>query len=110
MPGPTSPVIVGLEDREVVIAKNQDAFLPLPALVKQDDAGQATILCRWQLDEVDRDKIAAGADVFVEVMLIANYVVDTFGTKTIVEHVLPPIKVRVLDATKSRGEVEGEGY
>ncbi len=95
MPKPASPVIAGIENRVVTIAKDSEVFLPLPALVKQE-AGQATILCRWELDDLDRARIEAGADIFVELMLIEN-------------QLLNPFLVRVM-SKESRDVAEGEGY
>ena len=58
---PASPVIPGLEDREVVYAKDQPEYLPLPSLrTKSGHVG-----ARWALTDEERALIAEGADVFL---------------------------------------------
>ena len=58
---PASPVIPGLEDREVVYAKDQPEYLPLPSL--RTKSGH--VVARWALTDEERALIAEGADVFL---------------------------------------------
>lgn len=74
---PVSPVIPGLDAFELVIAKDQPEYQPLPALVT--DVGQVTT--RWEFTQEERDLIAAGGDVFLSM--------QTYG------HSLQPVMLAV---------------
>lgn len=75
------PVIAGLEDREVVFAKDQPEYTPLRALVSPDnDKG---VLTRWTLTDKQREAVADGADIYLELL--------TFGQP------LQPIRIIVSD-------------
>ena len=60
---PISPVIKGLEQVEVVFAKDQKEYLPLPALVLSGP--EKPVISRWALDEEERKLVAAGADILL---------------------------------------------
>lgn len=60
---PVSPVIDGYQDKEVVFAKNQPEYLPLPALVLEGE--EKPVVSRWRLDDEERKRIAAGADLLL---------------------------------------------
>jgi hypothetical protein len=60
---PISPVIEGHQDREVVYAKDQPQYNPLPAL----RTPEGVVLTRWTLTNEERDAISMGADVLLEV-------------------------------------------
>jgi hypothetical protein len=60
---PISPVIPGYENIEIIFAKNQAEYMPLPALRLHGDT--TPILSRWRLDDEDRKRIAAGADILL---------------------------------------------
>jgi hypothetical protein len=77
------PVVAGLEDFEVVYAKDQPEYLPLRTLVS--DTKELNVMSRWTLTPEQRAAIAAGADIFLELM--------TWG------HPLQPIKMRVVQAS-----------
>jgi hypothetical protein len=64
MAEPKSPVVMGLEGHEVVYAKDQPEYLPLPALRSED----GRVMSRWELSDEEREMIAGGADVFVTVL------------------------------------------
>jgi hypothetical protein len=64
MAKPVSPVIEGMGEFEVIYAKDQPPYLPLPVLKVHD----GKILCRWELDAEDRKKIWDGADVYITVL------------------------------------------
>ena len=55
-------VVDGMEDEEVVYAKDQPEYLPLRTLKSQS----GVVLSRWTLTEEQRQAIANGADVFLE--------------------------------------------
>jgi hypothetical protein len=60
---PISPVLDGYQDKEVIFAKNQKEYLPLPALILKDPG--KPVLSRWKLDDEERQRIAAGADILM---------------------------------------------
>jgi hypothetical protein len=62
---PTSPIINGMEEEEVVFAKDQPQYLQLPALKSTRPDGR--ILTRWKLTDEERAAVASGADLFLEV-------------------------------------------
>ena len=75
------PVIRGLEDREVVYAKDQPEYIPLRTLV---GAGpDRRVLSRWTLTDKQREAVAKGADIFLEL--------STFGQP------LQPIRMMISD-------------
>lgn len=75
------PVVVGLEKEETVFAEDQPEYKALRALRSRDRAGR--VLTRWPLTAEQRQAIANGADLFVEVV--------TFNQP------LQPIAVAVVD-------------
>jgi|SRR5579863_7971476 len=77
------PVIEGLEEREIVFAKNQPQYLPLRTLVS-DDKNRKT-LSRWEPSPEQRKAIAEGADIYLQLM--------TFGQP------LQPILMLVSDGS-----------
>lgn len=56
-----SPVIKGLEEFEMVIAKDQPGVEPLPALRSPD----GIVMSRWHPTEEERTAIARGEDIFI---------------------------------------------
>lgn len=79
---PVSPVVPGFEDCEVVFAKDQPEYLPLPALVR-NDSPDLPVTSRWRLTDWEREKIRNGADVVLTLL--------TFGDP------LQPITLEILD-------------
>jgi hypothetical protein len=79
---PVSPVLPGYEVVKVVFAKDQPEYMQLPAV--RVESPERQVLTRWQLSEEDRQKIAAGADVYLWV--------STFGQP------LQPVAVEVTTA------------
>lgn len=59
------PVVPGLEDYEVVYAKEQPQYRPLRAL-RANTPGQ-DMFCRWALTPEQRLAIANGADIYLSV-------------------------------------------
>jgi len=57
---PVSPVIAGGEAVEVVYAKDQPEYTPLPTF-RTDNV----VLSRWRLDDTERAWLLAGNDLFI---------------------------------------------
>jgi hypothetical protein len=64
---PISPVVPGYEKSEIIFAKDQPEYLPLPAL--RLTGPQTPILSRWKLDDEERARIARGADILLTQMI-----------------------------------------
>ena len=60
---PVSPVVPGSEEFEVVYAKNDKNYKPLP-VIRTENA----LLTRWTLNDEERQWIANGGDLFIVVM------------------------------------------
>jgi hypothetical protein len=60
------PVIDGLEKWEVVMAKDQPQYSPLRCLVGNTEQGER--LSRWTLTPEQREAVANGADIFLELI------------------------------------------
>jgi len=60
------PVIPGLEQFEVVYAKDQPEYLPLRTLRSRTDEGK--VMSRWDLSPEQRHAIARGADVYLTLL------------------------------------------
>jgi len=73
------PVIDGLEQHEIVMAKNQPEYTPLRVL----PGNEGERLSRWTLTAEQREAVAAGADIFLELL--------TFGAP------MQPIRVAVSE-------------
>jgi hypothetical protein len=61
---PVSPVMPQSTLPEFTLAKDQPEYTPLPAVQIRNDLG--TIVTRWRLSEVDRYRIAHGADITLQ--------------------------------------------
>jgi hypothetical protein len=59
---PVTPVLPGFDFAELAIAKDQEEYMTLPAVVV--DNGSA-LLTRWEPTEDDRRRIAEGQSVYV---------------------------------------------
>lgn len=64
---PVSPVAEHLQESEVVFAKDQPEYLPLPALVHNAE-GATSVTTRWRPSDEERERIASGGDVFITQM------------------------------------------
>lgn len=60
------PVIPGLEQFEVVYAKDQPEYIPLRTLRSRTDEGK--VMSRWDLTAEQRHAIAKGADVYLTLL------------------------------------------
>lgn len=78
----TSPVIDGMESREIVYAKNQPEYIPLRTLRNTSD-DMCGVVSRWALTPQQRKLVAEGADIFLEL--------STFGQP------LQPIRMAIGD-------------
>jgi hypothetical protein len=58
---PVSPVAPGSEAAEVIFAKDQKEYIPLPTL--RLSTPQVPVISRWELTKDERASIASGADV-----------------------------------------------
>lgn len=61
MPEPKSPVVKGLEQHQVVYAKDQPEYMPLPTLKSPD----GKVMSRWTFTDEERRLIAEGADLYL---------------------------------------------
>lgn len=59
-----SPVVEGLEQNEVILAKDQPEYEPLPALLGGAPLLRV-VLTRWEFSEEERIAIEAGQDLFL---------------------------------------------
>ena len=59
-----SPVVAGREQSEVVYAKDQPEYLPLPVL-PVDDGGPQRIVSRWKLSWFGRLRVLLTGDVYL---------------------------------------------
>jgi hypothetical protein len=58
------PVLDGFEDKEIVYAKDQPQYIPLRTLVSAGP--DRKVLSRWSLTDKQREAVAKGADIFLE--------------------------------------------
>lgn len=75
------PVIPGLEDYEIVYAKDQPEYRPLRVL--RANTAEKHVFSRWTPTSEQRQAIAAGADIFLTVL--------TFG------HPLQPVNLFIAN-------------
>lgn len=61
---PVSPVIPGSIYEEVVIAKNQPQYIPLPAIY---DTTHGVVLTRWKASFVERLRVLLTGNVYLRV-------------------------------------------
>ena len=84
---PTSPVALDSEDRwgvsEIVFAKDQPQYIPLPALKFQD----GLVVTRWSLSWGERIRLLLGGSVFLG-MLTFNKPLQPIRISTSVEDVV----------------------
>lgn len=66
---PVSPVIEGLQHEEVIIAKDQPQYLPLPALPV--NYGEI-IITRWRMTWRERLAVFLGGDIFLLIWRFQN--------------------------------------
>lgn len=87
------PVVDGLEQYEIVMAKNQPEYNPLRCLPGNTEHGER--LSRWSPTREQREAIAAGADIFLELLT----------------HNMPmqPIRIAISDAPNPDFFLEGYG-
>jgi len=64
---PISP-IRGMEEEEVTYAKDQPEYQQLPTLKSSVRDGRGKIMMRWEFTKAEREAIADGADLYLEVL------------------------------------------
>jgi hypothetical protein len=84
------PVVDGLENFEIVYAKNQPEYIPLRTL--RSKGIQKRVISRWTLTDKQRKAIAEGADLYLTML--------TFGAP------LQPIQIAVSDGKLDNGWVK----
>lgn len=85
---PTSPVLANeFKDQEVVYAKDQPEYIPLPVLRNRN----GVLLSRWVLTDEERKEIARGADIF-----LSNW---TFNQP------LQPVRIEVGECDRNLNEI-----
>jgi hypothetical protein len=60
---PVSPVVPGLEPYEIVLAKDQPGYLPLPML--RGPGPMHLMLSRWKLTDEEKQQILNGSDIYL---------------------------------------------
>lgn len=90
---PVSPVIKGYEQHEVVFAKSQPEYLPLPALVLEGE--EKPVVSRWRLDDEERKKIAAGEDILLTQNIFSGHVCPHCEGKF--DSLFNPVRLEVSD-------------
>lgn len=81
---PISPVLTEeFRDLEVIYAKGQKEYTPLPVI--KNSAG--VVLSRWHLTDAEREAVAQGADVFLSI--------HTFN------QLLQPLRVEIGECDRS---------
>lgn len=53
---------------ELTLAEEQEEYLPLTVACYETDRGSPALLSRWRLSDEDRERIAAGEDVYLLVV------------------------------------------
>lgn len=67
---PVSPVILGLEDHEILIAKDQPEYIPLPAL--RLNGPEKPVMSRWRLTPEEKLKIEQGGDIVLTLLTFGS--------------------------------------
>ena len=89
---PVTPIIPGIELPEIVFAKDQPEYIPLPAF--RDDGG--AVLTRWSLTWGERIRVFLSGNLWLTVL--------TFGRP------LQPLKLEAIppNIAVQRGAAKGE--
>ena len=106
MPKPATPVIEGLEKYESFKGgprAGQTWNDELPCLLIDERNGFKGLMCRWELSEDDRRKIAGGADIFLTLFITGcpPMYLEVFGKNVDPDYIvkergviLPPSSIR----------------
>jgi len=62
---PRTPVVKGLEHLEIVYAKDQPQYLPLPVLPIDDGSGQNRVVSRWKLSWRGRLRVLCSGNLYL---------------------------------------------
>lgn len=60
---PVAPRLRDLD--EVMIAEEQEEFMPLAAALQPHTDGSRSVICRWTLTDEERTRIGAGEDIYI---------------------------------------------
>ena len=90
---PISPVIPEYQQHEVVFAKDQPEYMPLPALVLAGE--ERPVVSRWQFDEPERQRIADGADLLLTQNIFSGHVCPHCEGKF--DSLFNPVRLEVVD-------------
>jgi hypothetical protein len=66
---PVSPVIPEMDLTEVIFAKNQPQYIPLPAVVVDDGT---RVITRWQFSWRERLRILFGGSLWLSLLTFGN--------------------------------------
>lgn len=92
---PVSPVIPNAEASEVVVAEHQPEYQNLPSILLEG----GVILCRWKLDEREREIVASTGDIYLFQWRGQNPVTPMFLQVEVPEIVgAPPYQDEVLES------------
>jgi len=102
---PVSPVLPGCPNiPEVVFAKDQPEYVPLPAVI-MDKATGIPVMTRWRLTDDERRWIAAGGEIVLTQMTFGRSL-QPVHLQVVVKGDLPETDHLILkDATKNDAEV-----
>lgn len=63
---PVSPIVTGFESQEVIYAKDQPQYTPLPALKCNDETG--TVITKWRLSWRERIQVLFSGSIWLYLM------------------------------------------
>ena len=69
---PITPVLPHSDYPEVVYAKNQPEYLPLPAVNVTYSGGKKTVISCWRLDVLERLKLVFTGRIWLEQVTLGN--------------------------------------
>lgn len=88
---PISPVLTPeFSPHEIVFAKDQPQYKPLPALVSKT----GVVLTRWHLTDSERDAVLSGADILLSI--------STFGNP------LQPVRIQLVECEQDLFRIAAE--
>lgn len=54
--------------QELIVAKDQEEYIPYPAALYQTEEGRVVLLSRWKLTEEEREQVLRGEDLYIGLM------------------------------------------
>ena len=67
---PVSPVLKGFEEYEIVLAKDQPQYMPLPVVISEGE--EVRMISRWEFSELEKEQIAEGGSLILEQLTFGN--------------------------------------